>query len=242
MLQNFSAQAVIAIENTRLLNELRDVLERQTATAEVLKVISSSPGELQPVFEAILENATRICEANFGTMYLRKAMDFASVRCTVATTRVEFRLREPLSSRPGYGHWSFLQTKKLSKLKTLSHTRAIPSAIRCVSPRSNSAACGPSWLFRCLRRMNCWCARDLSPRRASLHRETVALLQNFAAQAVIAIENTRLLNELRQSLERQTATSEVLSVISRSPGQLEPVFQAILENATRICAAKFGGL
>ena len=244
LVQNFAAQAVIAIENTRLLNELRQSLEQQTATAEVLSVISSSPGDLEPVFQAMLENATRICEAKFGTMYFRQGDGFRAVAMHGAPPAyVESRLHKLFHPGPTTGIGRVLQTKKAVQIEDASadqgYTERDPlrvSAVELGGVRTlldvpmlkDNEVIGAVAIYREV-------VRPFTDKQ-------VALVQNFANQAVIAIENTRLLNELRQSLERQTATSEVLSVISSSPGQLEPVFQAILENATRICAAKFGGL
>ena len=244
LLQNFSAQAVIAIENTRLLNELRESLEQQTATSEVLSVISSSPGELEPVFQAMLENATRICEAKFGTMYFREGDGFRAVAMHGAPPAyVESRLHKLFHPGPATGIGRVLQTKKAVQIEDASadqgYTERDPLRVSAVELGGVRTLLDVPML-----------KENEVIGAVAIYREVVrpftdkqlALVQNFANQAVIAIENTRLLNELRQSLERQTATSEVLSVISSSPGQLEPVFQAILENATRICAAKFGGL
>ena len=242
LLQNFAAQAVIAIENTRLLNELRQSLEQQTATADVLRVISASPGDLEPVFGAMLENATRICEANFGNMFLIEDGTFRTVAmhnapAAYSNARTAGPFRPPADSAPG----------RLVSSKDVVHVadlRAEPTYLRrdpfsvtgvelagirtllAVPMLKDSALIGAIHIYR----------QEVQP----FTDKQIALVRNFAAQAVIAIENTRLLNELRQSLEQQTATSNVLRVISSSPGALEPVFTAMLENATRICDAKFG--
>ena len=251
LLRNFAAQAVIAIENTRLLNELRDSLEQQTATAEVLSVISSSPGELEPVFQAMLENATRICEAKFGTMYFREGDGFRAVAMHGAPPAyVESRLHKLFHPGPTTGIGRVLETKKAVQIEDASadqgYTERDPlrvSAVELGGVRTlldvpmlkENEVIGAVAIYREV-------VRPFTDKQ-------VALVQNFANQAVIAIENTRLLNELRQrtddlseSLEQQTATSEVLKVISSSPGELEPVFNAMLANAVRICDAKFGML
>ena len=237
LVQNFAAQAVIAIENTRLLNELRESLEQQTATSHVLQAISSSPGELDPVFDAILDNAVRICGARFGNLALYDGStmrlaathnapeEFAQGRPkdtaipldisplgTVVRTKQKLHVAD-LASEEQYSK---------SYLVTLAGARTMIA----VPMIKEGQLVGAINIYR----------QEMRP----FADKQIALLENFAAQAVIAIENARLLSELRESLEQQTATSEVLKVISSSPGELEPVFQAMLENATRICEAKFG--
>jgi len=246
LVQNFAAQAVIAIENTRLLNELRqrtndltESLEQQTATSEVLRVISSSPGELEPVFQAMLENATRICEAKFGVLYRFDGdnFHFAAEVGTPPELAGFVRRRGPFQPTPDTP-----VVDRVMRTKQVVHTadetaEAVsgPSAklggarsLVGVPMLKDDALVGVIIIYR----------QEVRP----FTDKQIALVENFAAQAVIAIENTRLLNELRQSLEQQTASADVLRVISTSPGELEPVFQTILENATRICGAKFANL
>ncbi len=246
LLTNFAAQAVIAIENTRLLSELRESLDQQIATADVLRVISSSPGALEPVFRSILDNATRICQANFATLFLREgeALRVAAHHGSLAKAWDE-QWRVGMLLQPDGELQAFqtlagrqpLQVVDLSKAP--SYLARNPKAVNSVETGGirtmitvpmlkDGAAIGVITIFRTE-------VREFTEKQ-------IALVTNFAAQAVIAIENTRLLSELRQSLEQQTATADVLRVISSSPGDLEPVFRAMLENATRICEAKFGTL
>ena len=250
LLTAFAAQAVIAIENARLLNDLRESLEQQTATSEVLGVISSSPGELEPVFRAMLENATRICEAKFGILYRCEGDALRTVAMHDAPQPfVEVRRSNPIiHPNPDTTLGRAMATKQpvqiadiLEELDPLDARAAqLPKlagarTVLAVPMLKENELVGAFVIYR----------TEVRP----FTDKQIALVQNFAAQAVIAIENTRLLNELRQrtadlskSLEQQTATSEVLKVISSSPGQLEPVFHAMLENAVRICEAKFGTL
>jgi GAF domain-containing protein len=249
LLQNFAAQAVVAIENARLLNELRqrttdltESLEQQTATSEVLRVISSTPAELEPVFQAILENATRICAANFGNMYLHEADGFRLVAqhntpLAFASSRKRALYRPHVNAPSG----RLLRTKSVICVQDLTLEETYLSGDPGTVAAVKLGGCRTVLLVPMLKESEL--VGHLTIYRQDVRAFTdkqIAVVQNFAAQAVIAIENTRLLNELRESLQQQTATSDVLSVISKSPGDLEPVFQAMLANATRICEANFG--
>src|SRR6516165_5183874 len=251
LVTNFAAQAVIAIENARLLNELRESLQQQTATSEVLSVISSSGGELESVFNSMLKNATRICEAKFGAMYFREGDDFRTVAMHGAPQAlVDARLHKLRHPGPNTALGRTVQTKDAVQIEDIAadqaYTERDPQRVAAVELGGVRTLLSVPLL-----------KDDEVIGAISIYRDVVRLfadkqielVKNFAAQAVIAIENARLLNELRQrttdlteSLEQQTATSEVLNVISSSPGELEPVFQTILEKAVRICDAKFGNL
>ena len=243
LLKTFANQAVIAIQNTQLFNETKEALERQTATAEVLQVISRSPGELGLVFQAMLEKATRICDASFGTLFRFDGSAFylaAEIGTPPKLAEVITR-QGPFQPSPGGIVERVLRTKQVNHTADYAADTAPGLAARLGGARStlgvpmlrDDVLVGVIVIYR----------QEARPFRD----KQIALVQNFAAQAVIAIENARLLKELRQrtddlseSLEQQTATSEVLKVISSSPGELGSVFQTILSNATRICEAKFG--
>jgi len=251
LLQNFAAQAVIAIENTRLLTELRQrttdltvSLEQQTATANVLRVISSSPGELGPVFDAVLDSATRLCEANFGILYRYEGDAFLAIALRGAPPAfAEFQQRAPIHPTPASGLGRIVSTQQpVHIIDTMAEQRYLdgdPYAVTAVKLSGSRTLI----FFPMLKDDDLIGAITIYRREVRPFTDKqIELLQNFAAQAVIAIENARLLSELRQSLEQQTATADVLGVISSSPGELNPVFKIILENATRICEAKFGTL
>jgi class 3 adenylate cyclase/putative methionine-R-sulfoxide reductase with GAF domain len=254
VLQTFAAQAVIAVENTQLLNELRQLLEEQTATSEVLRVISSSPGELQPVFETLLANAVRLCEAKFGSLLLYEGdWRFRVVAMINAPPALaELRQREPtLEVTPQTGLGRAVATRDIVHIadyaqEAIYKDQRHPAAVSVgdlggartflvVPMLKDEKIVGAIVIYR----------QQVRP----FADKQIELVKNFASQAVIAIENARLLSELRQRttdlaelLEQQTAASQVLSIISTSPAELEPVFQAILSNATRLCGAKFGNL
>jgi signal transduction histidine kinase len=246
LVKNFAAQAVIAIENARLLNELRESLAQQTATSEVLSSIAGSRGELKPVFDIILASANRLCEANYGTMYLREGGGY---RATArqghlpATAEQKWWKGELFQPRPDVPFGRAVATGRPVLVDDLATEPAYrdrdPWMIAGVDEAGIRSMCAvPMMKDAELVGVMAFYRRDVRP----FTEKQIALVENFAAQAVIAIENARLLNELRESLEQQTATSDVLRVISSSPGDLEPVFHAMLENATRICEAKFGVL
>ena len=251
LVSTFADQAVIAIENARLFNEvqartndLSESLQQQTATAEILSVISSSPGDLAPVFEAMLSKAMNLCGANFGVLNTFDGKSFhTGATYGLPPAYDEFRRNRTLEYGPGTAPARLLEGEPYVEFVDLLDSEAYRAgepnrralvdlggarSLLAVPLLKDERVVGSVMIFR------------QEPQRFS--DKQIALLKQFAAQAVIAIENARLLNELRESLQQQTATADVLRVISASPGELEPVFQAMLENAVRLCEAKFAML
>ena len=240
LLQNFAAQAVIAMENARLLGELRESLEQQTATAEVLQVINSSPGNLGPVFEAILEKALHVCGASFGGLWT-----FQDDRYVVAALRnvpdayADFLRTTTLVPGPGTAPYRFLHGER-SVIQNMDLAAEEPYRSGDPQRRALVDLGGARSALQVP-----LCKDDTVIGVVTIYRREVrefderqiALLQSFAAQAVIAIQNARLLSELRASLEQQTATADVLKIISRSSVELDTVLDTLVQTVAGLCRA-----
>jgi GAF domain-containing protein len=238
LVESFRDQALIAIENTRLFNETREALERQTATAEVLQVIGRSVADAQPVFDRILESCRRLFDPVFIGINLLRTDGLIDLQAFFGPREAEFRSLYPLRLDEQSGTALVIRQRDAVHFADAQTDDGVPAAVR----RGSELLGSRSVVFAPLMWQDRGVGSIFIGRSAvsPFSQPEIALIKTFADQAVIAIQNARLFRETNESLERQTATAEILAVISESPTDVQPVFQAIAERARALCGADIG--
>jgi len=240
LLRTFADQAVIAIQNARLFNDTREALERQTATAEILRVISSSPTDLQPVFDAILENALHLCEANLGNLLLYDGKYLRTAAQRGANPQYARYLTERPPFEPGQlgGFGRVISERRPMEVPDLRDTDEYRAGVKHIVTGVDVGGIRSYFAVPMLKENTVVGAIAIyRAERRPFAQKQIDLLGTFASQAVIAIENVRLFNEINEALRQQTATAKVLQTISRTTFSLDAVLQMLLDSASRLCAA-----
>src|SRR3954471_23034838 len=234
LLQSFADQAVIAIENAWLFNETREALERQTATADILKVIASSPSDVQPVFEVIVERAVRLCGGRMGRVYRYDGgviqMVAGHALSAPGLGKVQQVFPRPASDDTIVGE--VMLSRRPYILADIREAPSVPALSRQMIEALGTRSQVTMPMLLRGEPIGAITVGWAEPR--AYKDQQITLLQTFADQAVIAIENVRLFNDTREALERQTATADILNVIASSPSDVQPVFKAIATSANKL--------